>query len=68
MKSSIFSGSRVSREAVAIQNVDSETNEFLLTDFWRRSAQKSSEEREHHALSDAKALAYAFRARPTEFI
>jgi hypothetical protein len=49
---------------VTPRNVDSETSNFLLADFWRRSEENGSEECEHHALSDAKALAYAFRAKP----
>lgn len=34
-----------------------EVNELLVDDYWRRNP----EEREHHALHDAKALRYAFR-------
>jgi hypothetical protein len=48
---------------VTPRNVESETNEFLLVDFWLTSKEESNEEREHHALSDARALAYAFRAK-----
>lgn len=43
------------------RNVIDQTDESLLSKFWEQANESSNGEREHHALSDAKALAYAFR-------
>jgi hypothetical protein len=49
---------------ISARNVNREVNELMLYDFWRRAKVNGSDDREHHALSDARALAYAFRERP----
>lgn len=46
------------------RNVNREVSELMLYDFWRRARDAGSGDREHHALSDARALAYAFREQP----
>lgn len=43
------------------RNVNSEVSELMLYDFWTQAKKNKSGDQEHHALSDARALAYAFR-------
>jgi hypothetical protein len=50
---------------ITSRNVTNETNELMLDDSWQR-AKEANIDHEHHALSDAKALAYAFREQPSD--